>query len=354
MTAAPRPTMADVAAAAGVSRALVSIVIRGAAGASESTRARVLDVARDLGYRPDTRARLLRSSRTRLLGVVFNVTEPFHAELVELLYVAGGARGYAVTLSATGPRRSEQKAMESLLDLGVEAAIVISPATPAARLAGTPVPVVAMLDAPGGPRAGVVSSVHTDEAAGIRLAIRHLRGLGHRHIAHLDGGEAVGSAARRLAYAQAMAAEGVPPLIFHGGPLESDGSRAARELLAAMGARAGTGHDTREGTAKGRAAGAPTAVVVFNDRSALGALDTFRTAGLDVPGGLSVVGYDNSRMARLEHINLTSIGQDGQALAEAAVAAAVDRIAGGPVREAVVSPWLEPGGTTAAPTPPGS
>ena len=66
-----RPTLMDVAQAAGVSRALVSIVMRGAPGAAESTRQKVLEAAQELGYRPDSRARLLRSSRTRLLGLSF-------------------------------------------------------------------------------------------------------------------------------------------------------------------------------------------------------------------------------------------------------------------------------------------
>jgi LacI family transcriptional regulator len=94
--------------------------------------------------------------------------------------------------------------------------------------------------------------------------------------------------------------------------------------------------------------------VIFNDRSALGALDTFRAAGLRVPGGLSVVGYDNSRMARLEHINLTTIGQDGAELAAAAVRSAAARIGGGPGQDVVVAPSLVRGGTTAAPAPPGT
>lgn len=340
MPATPRPTMADVALAAGVSRALVSIVIRGAAGASDSTRAHVQKVAADLGYRPDTRARLLRSARTRLLGVVFSVAEPFHADLVELLYAAGETLGYAITLSATGSRRSEQTAIESLLDLGVEAVIVIAPSSSPSFLAGLPVPLVAMLDSPGAPLEHSVSSVRTDEAAGIRLAMDHLRGLGHRNIAHIDGGVAVGAEARRRAYQQSMSQQGVPAQVFHGGSQEADGSRAAAQLLAIPGT---AGLDTSW------SGGAPTAVVIFNDRCALGALDTFLRAGVEVPGQLSVVGYDNSRMARLEHINLTTIGQDGPALAAAAVAAAAERIAGGPVLDAVIAPWLEPGGTTAAP-----
>ena len=364
MAAAPRTTMADVAAAAGVSRALVSIVIRGAAGASDATRRHVLQVAADLGYRPDTRARLLRSSRTRLIGVVFNVTEPYHAELVELLYEAADAEGYAVTLSATGPRRGEREAVESLLDLGAEAVIIIAPSGTAGQLAGFPVPVVSLLGTVGGAEPGTFSSVSSDEGAGIRLAMGHLRGLGHRRIAHIDGGSAVGSAARRGAYEACMDGSGEAAVVLPGGPLESDGSRAAAALLTSMGwplplhdagpAARGTAASPARPATGGRASGAPTAVVIFNDRSALGALDTFRAAGLRIPGGLSVVGYDNSRMARLEHINLTTIGQDGAELAAAAVRSAAARIGGGPGQDVVVAPSLVRGGTTAAPAPPGT
>ncbi|WP_026556048.1 LacI family DNA-binding transcriptional regulator [Arthrobacter sp. 35W] len=339
MAATPRPTMTDVAAAAGVSRALVSIVIRGATGASEATRARVLAAAADLGYRRDTRARLLRSSRTAMLGVAFNVTEPYQAELVELLYEAAELAGYGITLSATGPRRSEQQAIESLLDLGAEALILLSPETPEEVLAALGLPVVSLLHPL---RAGAVGSVSTDEAAGISLAMEHLRSLGHHRIAHIDGGSAVGSAARRQAYLEFMHLQGWGPsaAVVSGGPSEADGSRAARELL--DGAR-------RPG------AEPHTAVVVFNDRCALGVLDVFGKTGLSVPGDISVVGYDNSRLARLGHINLTSIGQDGAQLAARAVQAAVSRIDGGPVVHEVVAPYLEPGGTTAAPQcePPG-
>ena len=81
-----RPTLMDVAEAAGVSRALVSIVMRGAPGAAESTRQKVLATARELGYRADSRARLLRSSRTKLLGLTFATSQPFHAEIVDAAY----------------------------------------------------------------------------------------------------------------------------------------------------------------------------------------------------------------------------------------------------------------------------
>src|SRR5205814_8577245 len=83
-----RPTLEDVAARAGVSRALVSLVIRAVPGASAQTRDRVLQAAAEIGYRPDARARLLARNRSRLLGVVYDVRHAFHAELVDGLYAA--------------------------------------------------------------------------------------------------------------------------------------------------------------------------------------------------------------------------------------------------------------------------
>lgn len=129
-----RPTLAHVAEAAGVSVALVSIVMRGAEGASDATREKVLDAARVLGYRPDSRARSLRSRRTRLLGVTFNISQPFHAEIVDAVYSAAQAEGYEVVLSAVGPNRQEQRAVESLLDSGCEALLMVSPESSAAGL----------------------------------------------------------------------------------------------------------------------------------------------------------------------------------------------------------------------------
>ena len=88
-----RITLLDVAARAGVSRSLASLVIRGAAGPSAASRAAVLQAAADLGYRPDPAAKLLREHRTRMLGVVFDPGDPFHADLLEAVYPAAERRG---------------------------------------------------------------------------------------------------------------------------------------------------------------------------------------------------------------------------------------------------------------------
>ena len=115
MASPRRPTLEDVAARAGVSRALVSIVIRDAPGASPATRERVRRAADELGYQPDARARLLSRGRSRLLGVVFGVQHAFHGDLVDGLYPAAGRAGYDIALSAVTPRRDEQDAVRSLL-----------------------------------------------------------------------------------------------------------------------------------------------------------------------------------------------------------------------------------------------
>src|SRR3954449_1514690 len=144
--ASRRPTLADVAAEAGVSVALVSIVMRDAPGASAATRARVLEVARRLDYQPDSRARLLRSGRSRLLGVVFGVQHPFHDDLLTGLYDAAEKAGYQLTLSAVTPRRDERTAIAGLLQDRCAALVLLGPLAPTAELAALTarMPVVVM------------------------------------------------------------------------------------------------------------------------------------------------------------------------------------------------------------------
>ncbi len=136
--------MEHVAARAGVSRALVSIVFRGVPGASPATRERVLAAARELDYRPDTRASRLGSSRTRTLGVTFQVGHAFHGDLLESLYVHADAAAYELVLSGVTPSRSEEAAVETLLAERCEGIVLLGStqsATQLARLA-TRVPVV--------------------------------------------------------------------------------------------------------------------------------------------------------------------------------------------------------------------
>jgi DNA-binding LacI/PurR family transcriptional regulator len=329
-TSPRRPTLADVAAAAGVSTALVSIVMRDKPGASPANRTRVLEAAERLGYRPDSRARLLRSGRSRLLGVVFGVQLAFHGDLLTGLYDAADRAGYELALSAITPDRDEHRAIGGLLQDRCEAMILLSLTAPVRELAdlAATMPTVVLMRPVRDP---AVDVIRTDDRRGLRQAVDHLVELGHRRIAHIDGGRTPGSADRRRGYLEAMRRHGLTAdiQVLPGGPMDEDGTAAARQLLADP----------------------PTAVAAFNDRSAVGVLDTLRRAGLEVPGDVSVVGYDDSSVARLRHVDLTTVAQDATRLAELAVQRAVDRIEGRPVyhREIVVPPHLVVRGTTGPP-----
>lgn len=316
-----RPTLADVAARAGVSTALVSTVIRDVPGASASTRERILRVAEELGYRPDTRARLLRSRRSHLIGVCFGVQHAFHGDLLGGLYDAAERAGYELALSAVTTHRDEQRAVAGLLQDRCEAMILLGPGAPPGFLAGLTqrMPVVVVARAVRG-----LDVVRTADAEGMHQAVQHLVELGHRRIAHIDGGRAPGATERRRGYREAMRRHGLDAEIrfFAGGLAEEDGAAGGHALLA----------ETHR----------PTAVAVFNDRSATGVLDVARTAGLAVPGDLSVVGFDNSRLARLSQFDLTTVAQDAERMAALAVGRAVDRLDGHPVtrREQIIAPRL--------------
>ena len=325
-----RPTLADVAVQAGVSKSLVSLVMRDEPGASPQTRRRILDAAGNLGYHPDSRARLLRSGRSRLLGVMFGIQHAFHADLVTDLYTAARQTGYELALSAVTPDRDETEAAAGLLQDRCEALILLGPQTPTASLAqlATRLPVVVLAR---GVRSAAVDVIRTADAEGLRQAIDHLAQLGHRKIAHIDGGRAPGAAGRRRGYRHAMRRHGLDrhARIIPGGLTEEEGAAAARALL----------DDP------------PTAVTVFNDRCATGVLDVLSHNELKVPDDISVVGYDDSRLARLAHVNLTTIAQDTATMTRLAVTRAIDRIEASAItrRDVVISPHLVVRGTTGPP-----
>lgn len=334
---ARRPTMADVAARVGVSRALVSLVFRNQPGASQATRERIFAAARELGYHPDNAARVLARGRSGVLGVMFSIRNTFHADLIEGIYPVAERLGYEIVLSGTAPMRDHRRAVEALLGHRCEGLILLGGqldtehVTELARRLPT---VVVGRRLPG---AGV-DSVHVAEARGVREIVDYLVGLGHTAIAHVDGGNEAGSQERRGAYLESMRGHGLAELIhvIPGDHTEGSGARAARMLLADRARRANR---------------APTAVFASNDRCAVGLLDSIWRAGLEVPGDMSVAGFDDSPLARLSHIDLTTVRQDPKRQAELAVQAVVERLGdpGMPPRELILRPRLVVRGTTGEP-----
>lgn len=326
-----RPTLEDVAQRAGVSRALVSIVMRDAAGASELTRDRVKRAADEIGYRPDLHARRLRQHRTKLVGLTFTAGQEFHADLVDGVYVAAEELGYDVVLSAVTPHRDEPRAVRTLVDDRCDGLVLIGPQMTQRQLAdlASRVPVVAVAR-----RVRGLDAVRSDDVAGAILGTDHLVGLGHRRILYLDGGRAPGAAERLRGYRRAARAAQLSELIRPGGLTEREGAAAAAAMLESK--------------------ALPDAVFAFNDRCALGVMDVLIRSGISVPQQISVIGFDDSPLAGLAHINLTTVRQDSVGLAGAAVQRLVARldgtIEGGEAVDIVREPTLVVRGSTAPPT----
>jgi len=326
-----RPRLEDVAADAGVSTASVSLVLRGVPGPSARTRQRVLAAAERLGYRADRTASMLARRRTRLLGVPVLLRDAFRAELAEEVQVAADARGYTVALNAITPSSGEARVVEALLDLRCEAVLLLAPELPSEAIAElaarAPVVVVGRHVTPAG-----FDVVRVADEAGVGEAVDHLVGLGHRRIVHVDGGEAAMAADRRAGFLAALRRHGLGTgRVLPGGYVEAAGAAAARTLLGEP--------------------EPPTAVVAANDRCAIGLLDVFVRAGVRVPQDVSVVGYDDGELARLAHVDLTTVSQEAAEQASRAVAAAVERLDGDrtePV-EVVLTPRLVVRGSTAPP-----
>lgn len=322
--------MADVARAAGVSRPLVSIVMRGVPGASDATRRHVQQVADQLGYVPDGRARKLRQASSALIGVVFRLGDPFHADLVEEAYLSCAAHGYEIALSATTTVRDDAEAATTLLKERCDALILLAPELDHERLAQlarqTPTVVAARKLEPGG-----FGMVRADDRTGTAIAVAHLAALGHRRIAHFAGVGVVAAADRQAGYVDAMTEAGLAAFIdiVPTGFSETDAARSMESLLA-----------------RDRL---PTAIATFNDRSAIGVLDIAARRGIHVPRQLSVVGYDDSRPSRLPYVALTTVAQNTAEIMQQAVALALEQIGGAEPREVVLTPRLKQRETTAPP-----
>jgi DNA-binding LacI/PurR family transcriptional regulator len=327
-----RATIKDVARAAGVSPGLVSIVFNDAPGASPENRKRIRQAARDLGYQPDARASLLRRRESRLLGVSFYVQSAFHGDLLPGIYAAAETAGYEVALSGWTADRAESSAVRALLGLRCDAVILLGAELTEDALAdlSAELPVIVLgrrLVRP------VADSIHTDDALGMRLAVEHLVGLGHRDIVHVDGGPSNVKGDDRVAgYRAAMEALGLVDRIrvIPGGQTVEAGAEAAARLIGQR--------------------GAATAVVAFDDDLAWGLTAGLGAASLRVPDDLSVVGYDGSRLSRLLPVSgMTTVRQEVDTLARLSVERAVGHIEGGPStpEEIILRPTLTVGSTTA-------
>ena len=307
----PRPpSIRDVALAAGVSYQTVSRVLNGHDKISAATKERVHAAVGELGYRPNRAARALVTSRTRTIGVLITARAlygPFNAFLA--IEEAAREQHYGVSAAPNASDDAEGLAiaLDGLLTHGAEGLVVIAPqdrAREAIRRSGARVPLVTLQGGPGEP-----DGVGIDQAGGARVATRHLIELGHRRVVHLAGPVGWAEAElRREGYAAEMVAHGLEPeVVVCDGWTPDAGYGAGGALLDAGGA---------------------TAAFCANDEIAIGLLAAARERGVDVPGRLSVVGFDDIPSARYLAPPLTTVVQDFGALGRAAIARLIERIEG--------------------------
>ncbi|MFF3206776.1 LacI family DNA-binding transcriptional regulator [Streptomyces sp. NPDC002962] len=296
-----RPTSRDVAQAAGVSQAAVSLVLgdKWRGRVSETTAERVREAARELGYRPNLAARNLRLGRTRtVLLVVPALTTEFFAGVYTGAARVAAEHGFGVVLypspEGVGPARDPFASAQAALD-GVLASSMAADALTAIR--GDQLPLV-MLDSDPSGSLGA-ATVNLDIGDGVRQVADHLLGLGHRRFLHLAADIPSWTfevRARELA-ARVGAVTGTS-LRTAPAPISIDGALAAAEAaLSAPGPR-------------------PTAVVCDDDKLAAGVYKALRRLGLRVPDDVSVTGLDDLALATALDPELTTVRLDAELFGE--------------------------------------
>lgn len=307
-----RPTIYDVARLAGVSTATVSRALNGTGQIAPSTRQAIDDAIEQLGFRPNTIARSLVTKSTQTIAFLLpDITNPFYAELVKGIQELALARDHTMLLCTTGgdPDR-EETYLDLLRAKQVDGALVDGLGLPPERIArfvedGFP---IVCLDRD--VESTAIPLVQVDNRMGARLATQHLIDLGHRRIAHVAGAGVLRISRERVeGYRDALEAAGIevdPDLVAAGDFTEEGGYRATQSML-------------------GRRF---TAVFAANDLSAIGVVNALAEYGEAVPHDVSVVGFDDLRLARYMTPPLTTVHQPAREIAEQATTLLLDLAAG--------------------------
>ncbi|BCW43689.1 LacI family DNA-binding transcriptional regulator [Arthrobacter sp. StoSoilB5] len=322
-----RATISDVAEQAGVSRAAVSKVLRNAYGVSPAMRAKVEETMALLNYRPLALARGMRGNSYTLGVFLVDLSNTFFSVLVEGVRDVAEELGYQVLIGqARHGLDAQKKLIEAMVDRRMDGLLLIAPFGPNEELErlGRTIPVVVL--GRHGP-AKYFDTVASDDIAGSAIIVDHLVSLGHERISMLantqpESEPGMPQTVRRHGYDLAMKKHGLEDYIDHvpGRWGYESGLEAGRSI------------------ANRRIAERPTALHGGADVAALGAFTSLFDAGINIPGDISLVGYDNVPAASLPPIGLTTVDQSGVQMGRQAAELLLSRIEGRSESEHILVP----------------
>ena len=322
---ARRPTIADVAKLAGVSRATVSFVLNNRPGVAADTQQRVRSAAEELGWTPSSSARALSTGRVRAVGLVLARepeligTDPFFPAFMAGIETVISETGDGLMLQMSRPENEVDTYRRLAADHRVDGVLLTDLRTDDSRpalVAELGLPAVAV-----GAGAGTgLPTVNLDDRPAVREAVHHLAGLGHRDIAYVAGPEEfVHARRRRQAWSDALAEAGLPEgTLLPGGFTAEGGARATRMLL---------DRPTP-----------PTAIVYGNDLSATAGMAVAQACGLRLPDDLSVVGFDDVPLASYTSPPLTTCRANPVSWGRASAQALVELIETGTTADVELEP----------------
>ena len=334
-----RPTIRDVADRAGVSKSLVSLVMRGEPMVREEKRLRVQRAAEELGYRLNYAARSLSAAGSGSVGVlVADLRNPLLVDVVEQAGQVLEEAGMSMLLTGAvfffecDVDLIDPHTMGALKDLRVEGILVVGsvPDQPGlARLIDDVPTVVASAGATG----LQADEVRNDDHLGMRLVVDFLVARGHRHIAHLGGRGGAVAEDRANGYRQAMHDHGLDELITiaESDFTEDAGYRGTAKLL--------------------RGVNPVTAITAINDLAAIGAVSAAIDSGRTLPEDVAITGYDDTFVAAIRQVSLSSVNPDSRSIGATAARCLLERIGdpGRPTQRHLLPPRLVTRGSTATP-----